>query len=58
MPRASVALPAGRLLVHGVDHASDIVPVHERGHDHGLDHGHGHVNDHGYGWSPTSGDLY
>jgi hypothetical protein len=31
--------------VHGVDHGHGIVPVPERGHDHGRDHGHGH--DHG-----------
>ena len=27
--------------VHGVDHAHGVVPVPERGHDHGDDHDHG-----------------
>ena len=25
----------GSVIVHGVDHLHDVVPVHERGHDHG-----------------------
>ena len=36
------------VIVDGVDHHHGIVPVHERGHDHGAaDHDHGHVDDPG-----------
>ena len=31
------------LLSTGPDQDHDIVPAHERGHDHGVDHVHGHV---------------
>lgn len=31
--------------VHGVDQGHGIVPVHERGQDHGGDHAHGHDHD-------------
>ena len=30
--------PAELLQPSGVDHRHDFVPVHERGHDHGVDH--------------------
>jgi hypothetical protein len=29
--------------VHGVDHGHGVVPDHERGHEHGVDHAHVHV---------------
>jgi hypothetical protein len=45
MPAISAATDAGYVRVHGVDHGHGIVPVPERGHDHGRDHVHGH--DHG-----------
>jgi hypothetical protein len=38
-------LAVGRA-VHGVGYGHGIVPVPERGHDHGGDHDHGHVDDH------------
>jgi hypothetical protein len=36
-----------RSIVGRVDHVHDVVPVHERGHDHGSGNGQGH--DHGHG---------
>jgi hypothetical protein len=42
------------LIVHGVDHDHGVVPVHERGHHHGVDHDHDHGHDHGHGARSTA----
>jgi len=39
--------------VHGIDHAHDIFPVHERGHHHGHDHAHARRN-RGWAHQPVS----
>jgi hypothetical protein len=47
MSAASTCSRASSLIVDGVDHVHDFVPVHERGHDQGDGHGHDHDHDHG-----------
>ena len=46
----ALTLTAGHMggvrIVHGVGYAHGVVPVPERGHDHGV--AHGHVDDHGH----------
>jgi hypothetical protein len=48
MPAISADVPAG-CCIHGVDHLHGVVPVHERGHDHGGDHRHDHERGHDHG---------
>ena len=48
LERIVVMLTTSRqgLIVDGVDHVHDVVPVHERGHDHGGEHDDGHDHAH------------